>query len=176
MIGTWRNNKNGNLYNVIGTGIDCTNVRNGLPVVLYQWNEGTTVKYGVRELQEFQEKFTKVPFIPLPIVPKKLTDFWEGFWQEVEFSENKDEVQLPLLTEAQRLKRLQDFYRVNQGKFTVKDFADNSKLLKNALPCALALQEGKVTYQKNLANCSQDLQYWAWMQIRNLPFDPDLQL
>lgn len=49
--------KTGNIYNVLELGdvIDCTNSRDGTPVVVY-YREG---KFFVRETKEFKEKFNE---------------------------------------------------------------------------------------------------------------------
>lgn len=54
----WRNVKTGNLYVVESlTGRDCTNVRDGLPVVVYH-PLGDSQSKLVREREEFHIKFT----------------------------------------------------------------------------------------------------------------------
>lgn len=53
----YRNKKNGNIYSVITLdGIDCTNERNGLRVVIYTNGE----LYFTREYGEFMAKFEAV--------------------------------------------------------------------------------------------------------------------
>lgn len=53
---TWINNKTGNEYIVLATGIDCTNSRDGLAIVVYH-PKGDTTKTYVRERGEFEFKF-----------------------------------------------------------------------------------------------------------------------
>lgn len=53
----WINNKNQKLYKVINEGIDCTNERDGLTVVIYSNFEDE--RLFVREKQEFFNKFTE---------------------------------------------------------------------------------------------------------------------
>ena len=55
----YRNIKTGNIYRWLATGIDTTNERDGLPVVIYcpDDNEHTIC---VREAKEFDEKFRLV--------------------------------------------------------------------------------------------------------------------
>lgn len=49
--------KTGNLYEVIDTGVDTTNSRDGTNVVIYKKVEDYTQIY-VREMSEFMKKFT----------------------------------------------------------------------------------------------------------------------
>lgn len=53
----YRNNKNGNLYQVIGRGIDRTNSRDGTPVIIYS-PLSNPAEISVREESEFTLKFT----------------------------------------------------------------------------------------------------------------------
>lgn len=53
----YKNKKNGNLYQVDGLGINCTNAQDGQEMVLYHPME-TGAPYGFcREISEFKEKF-----------------------------------------------------------------------------------------------------------------------
>lgn len=54
----WINKKNGKEYMVLREGIDCTNERDGLKVVIYL-ALGVEDKIFVREKNEFLEKFTE---------------------------------------------------------------------------------------------------------------------
>lgn len=56
---TYRNKKNGRLYDVLSQVIDCTNSRDGTQVTLYA-PHGSTVPHYVRETQEFYQKFERV--------------------------------------------------------------------------------------------------------------------
>ena len=55
----WRNNKTGKRYRWLAAGTDCTNSRDGLPVVVYCPDDNEHTIY-VRELREFEEKFTAI--------------------------------------------------------------------------------------------------------------------
>ena len=55
----YRNIKTGNLYILLNKGIDCTNSRDGMPVIIYSpMNDRSHIS--VREEKEFYEKFVKV--------------------------------------------------------------------------------------------------------------------
>ncbi|MDR3258519.1 MAG: DUF1653 domain-containing protein [Fusobacteriaceae bacterium] len=54
---TWKNNKKNTFYIVLNEGIDCTNERDGLIVVVYQAKENSSLLF-VREKKEFLDKFT----------------------------------------------------------------------------------------------------------------------
>ena len=54
------NRKNGKRYVVLAEGIDCTNVRDGTPVIVYH-PEGNPNRVCVREKAEFMVKFTPAP-------------------------------------------------------------------------------------------------------------------
>ena len=53
----YRHNKTGRRYRWLAAGIDCTNARAGLPVVVYCPDDKEHTIY-VRELAEFEAKFT----------------------------------------------------------------------------------------------------------------------
>lgn len=55
----WKNNKNGQIYNLIAQATDCTNSRNGTPVVIYSPEENPSRLF-VRAVWEFEVKFTQV--------------------------------------------------------------------------------------------------------------------
>jgi hypothetical protein len=59
--GTYRHNKTGDIYYVVGSLVDCTNERDGTVCVLYR-NKGG-LKF-VREIREFLGKFTRIGDIP----------------------------------------------------------------------------------------------------------------
>lgn len=52
----YRNKKNGNLYDLEGVAIDCTNERDGVRVYIYSSVSNPEMKF-VRECNEFLEKF-----------------------------------------------------------------------------------------------------------------------
>lgn len=52
----YRNKKNGNLYDLKGVAIDCTNERDGTKVYIYSSVSNPEMKF-VREEKEFLEKF-----------------------------------------------------------------------------------------------------------------------
>lgn len=52
----WRNKKTGDIYIKFGDGIDTTNLRDSIPVVIYLRNQ----KIFVRERNEFLEKFEQI--------------------------------------------------------------------------------------------------------------------
>lgn len=54
----WINNKNLNEYKVLKEGIDCTNERDGLVVVIYVLHKIDDMLF-VREKEEFLKKFTQ---------------------------------------------------------------------------------------------------------------------
>ena len=56
---TYKNKKNGHLYDFLAAGIDCTNSRDGTEVVVYSPQENPHLIY-VRESEEFYEKFELV--------------------------------------------------------------------------------------------------------------------
>lgn len=56
MNGPWKNNKNGRIYTVTGTRLNCTNDEDGQVMVDYEFDDQ---RY-CREVKEFQVKFTKV--------------------------------------------------------------------------------------------------------------------
>ncbi len=60
-LGTWKNKKTGDLYEVTGTRINSTNDRNGEIMVEYQ-REVSLDNHNrfIREINEFQQKFEKV--------------------------------------------------------------------------------------------------------------------
>lgn len=51
-----RNKKTGRIYVVVGAATDCTNVREGTPVVLYRRADSVGGLW-VRETREFNDKF-----------------------------------------------------------------------------------------------------------------------
>lgn len=55
----YRHNKTGNRYRLLACGIDSTNERDGLPVVVYCPDDDEHSIY-VRELREFEAKFTAI--------------------------------------------------------------------------------------------------------------------
>lgn len=55
----WKNKKNGKIYEILGEGIDCTNIRDGVKVFIYQPLDRRE-EYFVREQEEFYEKFEKI--------------------------------------------------------------------------------------------------------------------
>lgn len=55
----WRNNKNGEVYHLIAQATDCTNSRDGTPVLIYS-SEDRPEKLYVREVSEFEAKFTQI--------------------------------------------------------------------------------------------------------------------
>lgn len=55
----WKNNKTGEFYSLIAQAIDCTNSRDGTPVVIYS-PEHEPHRIFVREVGEFEAKFTQV--------------------------------------------------------------------------------------------------------------------
>lgn len=55
----WRNNKTGAVYRWLAAATDSTNARDGLAVVVYCPDDDEHTIY-VRELAEFEEKFTRV--------------------------------------------------------------------------------------------------------------------
>lgn len=54
----YRNNKKGTLYRVLHRAKDCTNARDGTPVVVYASVEDPDLVF-VRDEAEFHTKFTK---------------------------------------------------------------------------------------------------------------------
>lgn len=64
---TWRNNKTGRYYEVLGTATDCTNERNGTRTVIY-YDRELRKELFVREQDEFERKFTPQPTLPGPIL------------------------------------------------------------------------------------------------------------
>jgi hypothetical protein len=54
------NRKNGKRYVVLAEGIDCTNVRDGTPVIVYH-PEDNPNRVCVREKAEFMVKFAPAP-------------------------------------------------------------------------------------------------------------------
>ncbi len=56
-----RHMKSGVLYHVVDLGLDCTNSRDGTRVVIYRNYVGVLNQTFVRELNEFREKFEKLP-------------------------------------------------------------------------------------------------------------------
>jgi len=54
----WRNKSNGKMYVIFDEGIDTTNERDGLPVIVYRLS-GTGCPVFVREKDEFFAKFEK---------------------------------------------------------------------------------------------------------------------
>lgn len=54
----FRHKKTGNIYRVLAFGIDATNSRDGVPVVVYCPDDNGNSVY-VREQSEFDEKFEK---------------------------------------------------------------------------------------------------------------------
>jgi len=59
MEGRYKNRKNQKIYMCLAKGIDCTNVRDGIEVVIYHLIDDNRNIY-VRELQEFINKFEKI--------------------------------------------------------------------------------------------------------------------
>ena len=57
MIALARHHKTGTDYRLVGHAVDCTNARNGTPVVVYCNTKGDLF---VREAHEFFEKFTTI--------------------------------------------------------------------------------------------------------------------
>lgn len=60
----WTHNKTGEVYVLKDIVIDCTNATNGRPMALYKRLLGSPSDVAhlfVRELREFEEKFTRVP-------------------------------------------------------------------------------------------------------------------
>lgn len=55
----FRNNKNGNLYEMIDVATDCTNTRADTKVIIYSPVD-TPDKLFVREENEFSQKFTRI--------------------------------------------------------------------------------------------------------------------
>jgi len=55
----FRNNKTGNIYEMLYEALDCTNSRDGTPVVVYSPLNNLNLHY-VRERSEFLVKFTKL--------------------------------------------------------------------------------------------------------------------
>lgn len=55
----YRNKKRGTVYMVLAVGRDCTNARDGAPVVIY-YNADNYDGMSVRDLDEFLEKFEEV--------------------------------------------------------------------------------------------------------------------
>jgi len=55
----WKNKKNGNIYEILEEAIDCTNVRDGVKVFIYQPIDKKE-SYFVREQEEFFQKFEQM--------------------------------------------------------------------------------------------------------------------
>jgi len=55
----WLNNKTGKRYRWLAAATDCTNSRDGLPVVVYCPDNNEHTIY-VREQSEFESKFTEI--------------------------------------------------------------------------------------------------------------------
>lgn len=55
----YRNNKTGKRYLLLAAATDCTNCRDGTPVVVYCPDDDEHTIY-VRELSEFEAKFTEL--------------------------------------------------------------------------------------------------------------------
>lgn len=55
----YRNNKTNRRYRLLAAAVDCTNSRDGLPVVVYCPDDNEHTIY-VRELAEFENKFTEI--------------------------------------------------------------------------------------------------------------------
>lgn len=55
----WKNNKTGDVYDLIAQATDCTNSRAGTPVVIYS-PEDHPSRLFIREVGEFEVKFTQV--------------------------------------------------------------------------------------------------------------------
>src|ERR1019366_8037807 len=69
---TYRNKKTGKLYKYLADGIDCTNRRDGTPVVIYAAVD-KSMDFFVREKDEIEKKFEPVPKVEAP----KPDPFWE---------------------------------------------------------------------------------------------------
>lgn len=55
----WKNNKTGEVYCLLAQATDCTNSRDGTPVILY-YRESDPAPLYIRELREFDAKFTQI--------------------------------------------------------------------------------------------------------------------
>jgi hypothetical protein len=55
-----KNNKRGTLYKILGSCIDVTNIREGTPAIIYTRLDDPDSNFFVRELDEFNEKFSKI--------------------------------------------------------------------------------------------------------------------
>jgi len=60
-IPKWVNKKTGEMYVIFDIGIDTTNERIGLPVVIYR-SVGHSAPVYVRESKEFFQKFERQPY------------------------------------------------------------------------------------------------------------------
>lgn len=59
IIGQWKHNKTGKVYDVLDTAIECTNGREELKYVVYVRLAESTQLF-VREKSEFEAKFTRL--------------------------------------------------------------------------------------------------------------------
>ena len=55
----WKHNKTGRIYSLIAQAIDCTNSRDGTPVIIYSPEDAPENLY-IREVGEFETKFTQI--------------------------------------------------------------------------------------------------------------------
>jgi len=55
----YKHNKTGNIYRHLAYGIDCTNSRNGTPVIVYCPDDSEHTIY-TREAKEFNQKFSPI--------------------------------------------------------------------------------------------------------------------
>lgn len=66
----WKNKKTGKYYSLLCHGTDCTNRRDGLPVVIYSPEDNPHMIF-VRELKEFYKKFDNAGPVPAGEEPWK---------------------------------------------------------------------------------------------------------